>query len=318
IVISPPARHPILWYFYFEHSTPKILKKINPDLYLSPDGWMPLDSPYKTVNVIHDLNFAHYPEFIKPVFHKYYNHYFPKFATQATRIATVSEYTKHDIHALYHIPLKKIDVVYNGANQDFKPLLEREKQAVRGQHTQGNPYFLFVGMISKRKNLDNIFRAFDLFKLNEGNSRFKLVVIGERKWWKGDIADAYAVMQHKEDVVFLGRVGRQVLSELMGTATALLYPSLFEGFGIPIIEAFQSGVPVITSNITSMPEVAGDAALLVNPYSVEEITEAMNSVISDDELVKSLIINGNKRKEKFSWEITADKLWDTVEKVLFE
>lgn len=316
VVIPPPARHPFLWYLYFEYSTPHILRKINPDLYLSTDGWMPVDIPYKSVDVIHDLNFAHHPEFLKPLIRKYYNYYFPKFARSATRIATVSEFAKQDIHEVYGIPTENIDVVYNGVNHEFKPLSIEEKESIRAKYTAGNPYFLFVGLIHKRKNLDNIFKSFDLFKKKERNEAYKLVVVGDKKWWRGDIENAFRTMKHKEDVIFLGRADSDELAKLMGTASALLYPSLFEGFGIPIVEAFQAHTPVITSNITSMPEVAGDAALFVNPYSVEEIAQAMCKVIEDEELVKSLILKGNMQKDKFSWDITAAKLWETIEKVL--
>lgn len=316
VVISPPARHPILWYLYFEYSTPHILRKINPDLYLSTDGWMPVDIPYKSVDVIHDLNFAHHPEFLKPLIRKYYNYYFPKFARSATRIATVSEFSKQDIHTIYGIPLERVDVVYNGVNHEFKPLSIEDKKTIKTKYTAGNPYFLFVGLIHKRKNLDNIFNAFDLFKEKERNEAYKLVVVGDKKWWRGDIENAFRTMKHKEDVIFLGRADSDELAKLMGAASALLYPSLFEGFGIPIVEAFQAHTPVITSNITSMPEVAGDAALFVNPYSVEEITQAMYKVTEDEELVKSLILKGNMQKDKFSWDITAAKLWETIEKVL--
>lgn len=316
IVIHPPARHPLLWYLYFEYSTPYILKKLNPDLYLSTDGWMPVNIPYRSVNVIHDLNFAHHPEFLKPVFCKYYNYFFPKFAHAATRIATVSEFTKQDIHQVYQIPLEKIDVVYNGVNQEFKPLSPSEKETVRECYTGGNPYFLFVGLIHKRKNLDHIFKAFDQFKENMEASNHKLLVVGEKKWWRGDIEDAYCAMKHKEDVVFMNRVESDKLSHLMGAASALLYPSLFEGFGIPIIEAFHAATPVITSNITSMPEVAGDAALFVNPYSISEITASMIKIVSDVNLSNILINNGIKRKNLFSWDKTADKLWQTIETVL--
>ncbi|MDL2313236.1 glycosyltransferase family 4 protein, partial [Bacteroidales bacterium OttesenSCG-928-B11] len=240
VVIHPQARHPLLWYLYYEYATPHILKKITPDLYLSTDGWLPTKLPCKSVDVIHDLNFAHHPEFIKPLVHKYYSYFFPKFAQTATRIATVSEYTKQDIHNIYGIPLQNIDVVYNGVNHEFKPLSDEGKKSVCAAYTQGNPYFLFVGLIHKRKNLDNIFKAFDIFKEKLGSKAYKLLVVGEKKWWKGDIADAFAAMKYKEDVIFQGRVPSDELAKLMGAATALLYPSLFEGFGIPIIEAFHS------------------------------------------------------------------------------
>jgi glycosyltransferase involved in cell wall biosynthesis len=315
VVIGPPTRHPILWYLYFEYSIPKVLKKIKPDLFLSTDGWLSLRTNVKSVNVIHDLNFEHNPKFVKQPFRAYYIYFFHRFAQKAARLATVSEFTRQDIHALYNIPLSEIDVVYNGCNDFFYPLNEGEKKKVKEIYSEGNPYFLFVGLIHKRKNLDNIFRAFDRFKIYDDKNT-KLIVVGNKQWWKGDIEDAYLAMKHKEDVIFLGRIPAEKLSRIMASALALLYVSLFEGFGIPILEAFYAETAVITSNVTSMPEVAGDAALLVNPYSVEQITNAMLKISNDNDIRETLIAKARFQRLKFSWDKTAENLWKTIEKVL--
>ena len=315
IVAYPPTRHPFLWYIYFEYTLPRILKKIKPDLFLSPDGWVSLRTPIKTVNVIHDLNFEHHPEFIKPIVRKYYLRFFHRFAAKAARIATVSEFTKQDIHQLYHIPLEKIDVVYNGANQVFQPLPEADKIIVREDYSQGVPFFLFVGLIHKRKNIDNIFSAFDAYK-EEVGGEVKLVVVGEKKWWKGELEDAFLGMKHQNEVIFLGRQPSDILAKLMASAEALLYPSIFEGFGIPIIEAFHAETAVITSNTTSMPEVAGDAALLVDPYSVQDIKAAMKHISLNNLLREELIAKGRIQRQKFSWNKTAEALWEAVNEAL--
>ena len=317
VVVYPPTRHPFLWYIYFEYTLPRVLKKIKPDLFLSPDGWVSLSTSIKTVDVIHDLNFEHHPEFIKPLVRKYYLRFFHRFAAKSVRIATVSEFTKQDIHQLYHIPLEKIDVVYNGSNQAFQPLPEADKIIVRDDYSQGTSFFLFVGLIHKRKNIDNIFRAFDAFKEEVGGET-KLVVVGEKKWWKGELEDAFLAMKHQDDVIFLGRQPSDILAKLMSSATALLYPSIFEGFGIPILEAFHAETAVITSNTTSMPEVAGDAAILVDPYSVQEIKEAMTCIASDDKLREILIEKGRIQRQKFSWDSTAKRLWETINIALSE
>lgn len=316
VVASPPARHPVLWYIYFEYGVPSVLKKIKPDLFLSPDGWIPLHSGIKTVNVIHDLNFEHHPEFIKPSVMAYYKHFFRRFAQSSQRIATVSEFTKTDIHQLYRVSPEIIDVVYNGANDLFKPCSEERKKEIRSQYAENNPYFLFVGLIHKRKNLDNIFRAFDHFKTTD-NTGTKLVVVGEKKWWKGDIEESFRNMKYQNDVIFLGRKPVEELALLMAAATGLVYPSLFEGFGIPILEAFKAETAVITSTITSMPEIAGEAALLVDPYQPEEISRAMSSLINHPELRKDLINKGVNQGKKYSWDRTAEALWKTIEQVLF-
>lgn len=315
IVAHPQARHPYLWYLFFEWGIPLKLRKIKPDLFLSTDGWIPTHLDIPVVNVIHDLNFLHHPEFVPPVVRRYYDRFFPKFARNATRVATVSQFSSDDIRQSYQIPADRIDVVYNGANPAYKPYTEEEKNAVKQHYTNGCDFFLFVGLIHKRKNLDNIFKAFDTFK-DRSQSPMKLAVVGDKKWWAGEIEDTYLAMRHREDVVMLGRQQIDVLSALTASATALVYASLFEGFGLPIVDAFNAHTPVITSNISSMPEIAGDAALLVNPYHADEIADAMFQLYDSPELCKQLIDKGIARKDLFTWERSADLLWQTIEKAL--
>jgi glycosyltransferase involved in cell wall biosynthesis len=315
VVAYPQARHPYLWYLFFEYGIPLKLRAIKPDLFLSTDGWIPTKLDIPVVNVIHDLNFVHHPEFVKPVVRRYYDRFFPKFARNATRIATVSEFSRQDIHQSYQIPLEKIDVVYNGANPVYKPFTEEQQKAVKEQYTDGYDYLLFVGLIHKRKNLDNIFRAFDLFR-DKVSKPMKLVVVGDKKWWAGEIEDSYLQMRHRDDVLMLGRQQLDVVSMLTAAATALVYASLFEGFGQPIVDAYSAHTPVITSNISSMPEIAGDAALLVDPYSVEQIADAMRRITFDTELRTDLIQRGTVQKELFTWDRTAGLLWSTIEKAM--
>lgn len=315
VVAHPQARHPYLWYLFFEHGIPLKLRKIKPDLILSTDGWIPTRLDIPTVNVIHDLNFLHHPEFVPPVVRRYYDRFFPKFARNATRLATVSQFSCDDIHQSYQVPTERIDVVYNGANQAYRPYTEEEQSAVKQHYTDGKDYFLFVGLIHKRKNLANIFRAFELFKERTG-SPMKLVVVGDKKWWAGEIEDTYLAMHYREDVVMLGRQQIDTLSALTAAATAMVYASLFEGFGQPIVDAFNAHTAVITSDVSSMPEIAGGAALLVNPYSVEEIAHAMEQLCLDENLRNTLIEKGIARKGIYTWDHTAELLWQTVEKCL--
>ena len=313
VIAFPQARHPYLWYLFFEWGLPMKLRGIKPDMFLSTDGWIPTQLDIPMVNVIHDLNFLHHPEFVPPVVRRYYDRYFPKFARNATRLATVSEFSKQDIHDSYQVPLESIDVVYNGANQVYRPYSEVEQDEVRQKYTQGCDFFLFVGLIHKRKNLANIFRAFDQFKERTDNET-KLVVVGDKKWWAGEIEDTYLQMRHRDDVIMLGRQQLEVVSALAASALAMVYTSLFEGFGQPIVDSFNSHTPVITSNTSSMPEVAGEAAMIVDPYSVEQITEALCRLKVDDAYRNNLIEKGKERQHLFTWDRTAEMLWQTIEK----
>jgi len=296
---------------------PYHLKKYPLDIFLSPDGWSVLRTRLKVVNVIHDLNFLHHPQWLPIANRLYYNYYFPKWAEKANRIATVSEYTKNDIVQSYKIPAEKIDIVYNGVNDTYKAISENEKEVTRRKYTGGNPYFVFVGASPPRKNLVSLFAAFDKFKDHEP-SNFKLLIAGAKKWWAENIRQAYLQMKYKDDVIFTDRVETAELSRIISSAYALTYVSLFEGFGIPLLEAMQCQTAIITSDVTSMPEVAGNAALYVDPYSVDSITQAMVTITKNENMRKQLIENGKIRCMDFSWQKTADLLWKCIEKASHE
>lgn len=313
VVLPPQARHPILYYTWFNLSVPYILKKHKADLFISPDGYLSLNTSAPQLSVFHDLNFEHYPKDLPWLEQKYYRHFFPKFAQKAKRIATVSEFTKKDIVQQYHIEPAKIDVVYNGANQLFKPASDETILSVQKRFTHNQPFFLFVGALHPRKNLVNLFKAFDLFK-KQTDHPHKLLIVGDKKWWTNEIRKAFESMQYKQDVIFSGRVDTMELVNILGAAEALTYVSYFEGFGIPIVEAFYSETPVITSNATSMPEVAGEAALLIDPFSENSISEAMKKIAGNEQLKKKLTEKGKIRAKNFSWEQTANNLWSSIEK----
>ncbi len=315
LIVGPQARHPFLFYLWFEHSVPRILKDIKADLFLSPDGYMSLTTKVKSISIIHDLNFEQYPEHFPWLIKKYYHHYFPKFAMKADRIATVSEFSKQDIINRYKVQEDKIDVIYNGVSNAFVPQHSDTILETRNHYTNGQPYFIFVGSIQPRKNIKNLLLAFDEFKKNSGQP-FKLVIAGQRKWWVSELQHTFDAMTHKEDVVFTGRVDNEDLIKLMGSAYAMTYVPYFEGFGIPILEAFNAGIPVITSNVTSMPEVANGAALLADPHSYKSIAEAMQQITGNERLREELISKGTVRKDDFNWDKSATLLWQSIEKTL--
>jgi glycosyltransferase involved in cell wall biosynthesis len=313
--LFPPAKHALLNIVWFEVSVKSILKKIKPDLFLSPDGLLCLGWNGKRYGVMHDINYHHNPQDLKWSNNKYYNYFFPRMARKAARIATVSNYSKWDIANTYHIPPEKIDVVYNGVNAFFKPLTQEQKVETKSGLTNGKDYFLFVGALHPRKNLVRLMKAFDLFKEATGAS-IQLVIAGKPMYKEDEIRQCHQQMRFKNDVIFPGRVADDEINEVVGSALALTFVPTFEGFGIPIIEAMQCDVPVISSNTTSMPEVAGDATLLVDPFDVNAIKDAMIKIYVDASLRQSLIEKGRLRKNFFSWEKTADLLWHRVEKIL--
>lgn len=315
VVIPPQARHPLLWYLWFEWSIPYILKKHKADIFLSPDGYLSLRTQVPQLPVMHDLAFIHRPDDIGGLVKKYYHHYFPLFAKKAARIATVSEFSKQDIATQYHINPDKIDVVNNGASAIFHPVADAEKQNIRQKLTNGNPYFVFVGALQPRKNITNLLLAFDNFK-NSDTQNTQLVIVGRKAWQTDDMERTYEGMKHKKDVVFTGRLSDEDLSATIAAAMAMVYVPFFEGFGLPIIEAFRCHTPVITSNVSSMPEVAGDAGLLVDPISVDTIAQAMQTIATDATLRNQLTQKAIERSEVYTWQKTADALWQSIEKTI--
>ena len=309
--LLPPARHPYLWYVWYEFSLKRKLNQTNPDLFFSPDGFIPTSVKTKTLNTIHDLNFEHHPQWIPDFAIGYYKKYFPLCAEKATRLITVSEFSKKDIVKTYGVSESKIDVVYNSASSSFTKKPENETLAFKQKLTNKKPYFIFVGALNPRKNLQNIFPAFDKLE-----SSHKLVVVGEKMHWDAEIESAFNTMQKKEEVVFTGRLSSKDLNIALSGATALVFPSLFEGFGIPIIEAYKAETAVITANNSSMPEVAGDAALLVNAENQDEILAAMQKLASDQDLRNTLIEKGNQQAQKFDWDASAEKLWEVMLKTI--
>ena len=314
VVLCPQARHPVLWYLFFEWATPRALKKYKIDLYLSPDGMTPLHPKVPTLTVIHDLNFEHASGNLKASHQRYMNYYFPRFARNATRIATVSEYSKHDLTETYGIDPMKIDVVYDGAHDNYRPHSEEEKRAVRERFTNGCPYIIFISTILKRKNLANLLKAFDKVR-EQGHERMKLVVVGSRVWWQDELAEAYNHMKHQEDVIMPGHVNPEDLSALLSASEMLVYPSYFEGFGIPILEAMYAETAVVASRTTSMPEVGGDAALYIDPSDPNDIANAILRLDNND-LRMQLIEKGRHQRTRFSWDHTADLLWTSLMKTL--
>ena len=315
IILAPQARHPILYYCWFQFSVKKILKKLKPDLFLSPDGFLVLGAKCKQLAVIHDINFLHYPKDVKWLSAYYYNYFFPRFAKIATRIATVSEFSKQEISKHYQISPNRIDVVYNGINDFIRPSTELEKTEIKSRFTLGEDYFIHIGSLSPRKNILNLVKAFSKFK-SEKKSKMKLVLAGAGLWGLKEIHQIIDSEGLKGDVILTGRLSNEDLNLLLASSSALLLLSYYEGFGIPLIEAMQAEVPIICSNVSSLPEVVGEAAILVDPFNLDEIKNAMTKMLSDPLLRDNLIANARLQKQKFSWNRSADLLWESMMKAV--
>ena len=314
VVLFPPARHALLTTYLLERAVPRALEAFNPHLFLSPDGWLSLRLATPSLPVIHDLNFEAEGYFLPLHLRLFYRGLFPRYARKATRIATVSHFSKQDLHTIYGVPEDKIDVVYNGVGGHFRPLPADKIQQVRRRVSDGQPYFVMVGGLYPRKNVADQIRAFQRLGAS-GLQPTRLVIAGETKW-AGREVDALLGESGGETIKALGTVSNEEMALVIGSATALCHVSAYEGFGVPTIEAMRAGVPVITSDTTAMPEICGDAALLVNPRSVDAIQQAMARLLQDDSLRQTLIERGLERSRRYCWDKTAGLLWESIEKAL--
>jgi len=310
-VLQPPAKHPLLVRIWYNFSLKRLLKKMQPDVFVSPDAITSLTTDVKMLTVMHDIGFAHRPQDLPKAWAKFYNKYSPKFAQKSNRIATVSEYSKQDICKTYNIPENKIDVVFNGAKDTFHPAPQEKIELL----TKGIEYFFYIGSLHPRKNILNLLKGFEFFKA-ETNNAVKLVIGGDFLFRSEEIKALVNSLTCKEDVTLTGRLSDDDLNTWLSGALALTYIPYFEGFGIPLVEAMKCETPILTSNITSLPEVGGDAAIYADPYSVEEITEGMKKLASDIELRTTLIEKGKERLKNFSWDKSAELLWESIQKTI--
>lgn len=315
VVTGPPARHPLLWKLWYDIKIPALLRKYKADVFVSCDGFCSLGTKVPQCLMVHDLAFLHYPSLIPKSHLLYYKRYTPKMLAKAKAITTASAFSKNDIIDQYGVSADKINVVYNAAKEIFVPLTDEEKQATKAKYTGGKEYFIYAGAIHPRKNLVNLLKAFSLFKKRQQSS-MKLVLTGRLAWKYDSFVKNLKTYKYRDDVVMTGYVGEEEIKKLIGSAYAMVYPSLFEGFGVPVLEAMQSDVPVITSLNSSMQEIAKEAALYADPESPADIAEKMMLLYKDEKLRSQLIEKGRVTGKQYSWEQSAEHLWQSIEKAM--
>lgn len=297
--------------------------KHRPDLFFSPTHYIPRFSPVKRIATIFDLSFLHFPEmFNKGDLWKLKN--WTKFSVEnSDHIITISQSTKRDIASQYKVDKKKITVAYPGYDKNkFKVLASRSGQSeklkvekTKKKYKTGNNYIINIGTLQPRKNLVRLIEAISRI------DGLNLVVVGKsrgegREGWKyEEILDSPAKLGIKERVIFTGFVSGEDLLYLLSGALAFIQPSLWEGFGIPVLEAMACGIPVLVSNVSSLPEVVGRSGLTFNPYSVDQIEQAIRSVAADKKLREKYSKLGLVQAKKFSWEKMAREILKEFEKV---
>jgi glycosyltransferase involved in cell wall biosynthesis len=270
----------------------------------------------KKVLTVHDVSFFLFPEYHPLKRRLTFKALFPRSLEQADQIITDSDSTKRDLVEHFHVPVDKITTVHLGVDQSFAPVREADALVVMTKHgVRFGAYLLYIGTVEPRKNLPRLIQAYNLFRANASLS-LPLVLVGASGWLNQDLFREIDKSPWKGDIKLLGYVEKADLPALYSGATAFVYPSIYEGFGLPPLEAMACGAPVITTNNSSLPEVVGDAALIVDAHDVDAIANAMVQIASDPSVRENLRQRGLVRAKFFTWRRTAEQTLAVYEKVL--
>jgi len=316
--LFPPARHPVLFYIWYQLRLKRKLLATKPDVFFSPDSFMPLGMHIPSVITIHDTAYLRFPKYIGKSNLNYYQRYMPKFVEEAAHIITVSEFSKKEICDFYQVDPGRVTVIYNGVSSRFKPVGKDARAKTQHQYSDGKPYFLYVGAIHPRKNLARLIEAFDLFRKTT-KSDMQLLIAGHQSWQFNDMLNAYEAAKHKGDIRITGYIPYEDLPRVVGSARALTYVSLYEGFGLPVVESMACGTPVLTSSADSsgavLAEVAGEAALTVDPESIEAIADGMRQLYEDASMHDRLCDLGLANSKRYNWGKSADQTYQVLKEV---
>lgn len=286
------------------------------EVYHATDHHIPLLRDTPVVATVMDAIPLVHPDWASSRLRWLKNHVFKKSAQWCDEVITISEFSKQDIAEHFAVPEERISVTPLGVNPDFFNVKAvAEVQSVLARHGIGQGAFIFVGTLQPRKNVRRIIEAHRRLPTSV-RAEHRLVIIGRYGWGDKTLVDDLLKLQAENAGYWLNDVNNDDLLALLQSAVALVYPSLYEGFGLPVLEGFASGIPVISSCTTSVPEVAGDAALLVNPLSVDDIAEAMLQVVEDRELAADLTRRGLARAREFTWARCAQQTLNVYRKAV--
>lgn len=303
----------VLNYLLFKiFNYPKLDKALAVDVFFMPHlNFIGLSVGAKSLLTVHDLSFLKYPEFFsarKNFWHRMVKA--KKLLKRFSLVIAVSENTKRDIMELGGINPDKVKVIYSGVGEEYKklPLINYQfsVKRVRDKYNLPERFILYLGTIEPRKNVDGIIRAYNQLRVMSCELRdYKLIIAGARGWKSENIYREWDKSAFKNDIKFLGYVEPDDKIYLYNLASVFIYPSFYEGFGFPPLEAMACGVPVVASFASSLPEVVGDAALMVDPYNINDLAGALEKVLVDENLKNKLIARGLEQAKKFSWRETA-------------
>lgn len=288
---------------------PDIEHSFRPDVVFSPHFNILPKTSVPRVITFHDLSFLHYPELF--LFRQRLWHWLQDYrgqALRADRIVAVSEFTKSDLVNLLGVPEERVRVVHSGVSDIFRPQDAQEVADFRKEHGLLRPFLLYLGTIEPRKNLRAVIRAFNLVKQDKAFADFELVLAGPRGWLYREVLEEAGRSPFRSDIRFWGTVPDIERPLLYASAALFLYPSFFEGFGFPPLEAQACGTPVVVSDRTSLPEIFGSSAALAEPWRVEEMADAASRLLTDMAARTEAIRKGFENAKRFRWPRVAGEM----------
>jgi len=299
-----------------QFTLPMALRRTRADLFHAPHYVLPPLTPCRSVVTIHDLIHLRFPEYLpNRLAYSYARAMIWSAIRRADRVLTVSEASKRDILRFFNVSAGKVEVVPNAIDDRFGiPPTDEEVAQVRERYQLQAPFLLYAGNIKPHKNLERLIEAFGDVR-RRGFDRLKLLIIGDQVTKYATLRHAVHRCKLHTHVRFFGFVPDRMLAVLYRLADAFVFPSLYEGFGLPPLEAMACGTPVVTSNVSSLPEVVGDAALLVDPYDTRAIADALERVLSDEALRRDLVARGLERAKEFSWERSVRRIREVYAEV---
>jgi len=295
-------------------SLPAYFRKHYFDLYHSPNYVLPFFADIPSVLTIHDLLTLDHPELCQNESVLYFKMFLPPSVKKAIRIIAVSNTVKKDILRHFNLPEDKIKVIYHGVN----PIFKRSRDgAILKKHHLPEKYILFVGNLEPKKNLERLIRAFDLLKKNT-DIPHKLVIAGKKGWKFQSVFDTVAGLKMNNEVIFTGYVPLEDLPVIYSMADLFAFPSLYEGFGIPPMEAMACEVPVLVSDQGALPEITGGACLQVDPFDMNGIALGMHQLLTDDHMRNKSVMDGREWASRFTWENAAKETLSVYEQTINE
>lgn len=296
---------------------PKILKKEKIDVFWGPSNFLPITKTCKYVVTIHDLSSFTYAQAYPWLRRKYYQYNIKQAVKRADFIITDSEFSKQDIIKYFRVPQEKIRVIYCGIDAFFKKVTANDTlEKVKKKYQLPDEFILTLSVLEPKKNTERLLQAYSQL-IQQKKNLPKLVIGGSKKYgWKNEkiflLVDA---LKLTNSIVFTDFIEYEDLVCIYSMAKLFILPSLYEGFGLPVVEAMACGTPVITSNTSSLPEVVGNAAVLVNPYNINDIANAIDIVLNDENKQKEMIKKGYENVKRFKWEKSAKELIAVFEEI---